>query len=65
MDTFSLIHAVIITIVNVFTIGIIVIFKAMAIIAPLLIIFTRSQLREQYNEFGQETIKTNDSTNNE
>lgn len=65
MDTFSLIHAIIITIVNMFTIGIIVIFKAMAITAPLLILVTRSQLRKQYNESIQEMIETNNSENNE
>ena len=65
MDTFSLIHAIIITIVNVFTVGIIVIFKAIAITAPLLILVTRSQLRKQYNESVQETIEHNDPANNE
>lgn len=65
MDTFSLIHAIIITIVNIFTVGIIVIFKTMAIISPLLILFTRSKLREQYNESIQETIETTNSASNE
>lgn len=65
MDIFLLIHAIIITLVNMFTIGVIIIFKVMAITAPLLILVTRSQLRKQYNESIQETIETDDSTNNE